>query len=72
MNLKDVLVKNKKTGKKYDVKKFDASKHDWAYDYRGSKENPNPFKKKKDMKEDVDVNDNDKNEMLSEIGRAHV
>ena len=58
MNLKDVLVKNKKTGKKYDVKKFDASKHDWAYDYRGSKENPNPFKKKKEgVNEVFDVAD---------------
>ena len=51
--LDDVYVKNKKTGKKYDVKKFDSNKYDWAYDYRGSKQNPNPFTKKKQVKEDT-------------------
>ena len=45
--IKDILVKSKKTGKKYDVKKPDPSKHDFTWDYRGSKENPNPFSKKK-------------------------
>ena len=69
IKLSDVWVKNKKTGKKYDVKKPDPSKHDFAWDYRGSKENPNPFKKKTMKKEDVNVNDNDKAEMLSGIAQ---
>lgn len=44
--LRDVFVKSKKTGKKYDVKKFNSDKHDMTWDYRGSKENPNPFASK--------------------------
>jgi len=44
--IKDVFVKNKKTGRKYDVKKFNQDKHDMTWDYRGSKENPNPFARK--------------------------
>lgn len=56
--IKDVFVKNKKTGRKYDVKKFNQNKHDMTWDYRGSKENPNPFaskgrKPKAELPEDI-------------------
>lgn len=45
--LRDVLVRSIKTGKKYNVKKVDPKKHDFAWDFKGSKENPNPFTKQK-------------------------
>jgi len=50
IRLSDIFVKNRETGKKYDVKKVNPEKHEFAYDYRGSKENPNPFKKEKPKK----------------------
>jgi len=50
IRLSDIFVKNKETGKKYDVKKVNPEKHEFAYDYRGSKENPNPFQKEKPKK----------------------
>ena len=53
IKLTDILVKNKETGKKYDVKKVNPEKHEFAWDFRGSKENPNPFKKEKPKKDDV-------------------
>ena len=61
IKLSDILVKNKVTGKKYDVKKPDPSKHEFTWDYRGSKENPNPFAKKKSVKkEEVKDHSNDR------------
>lgn len=61
IKLSDILVKNKETGKKYDVKKPDPSKHEFTWDYRGSKENPNPFVKKKSVKkEEVEDHSNDR------------
>lgn len=50
IRLSDIFVKNRETGKKYDVKKVNPEKHEFAYDYRGSKENPNPFQKEKPKK----------------------
>ena len=47
IRLSDIFVKNKETGKKYDVKKVNPEKHEFAWDFRGSKENPNPFQKEK-------------------------
>ena len=61
IKISDILVKNKETGKKYDVKKPDPSKHEFTWDYRGSKENPNPFTKKKSVKkEEVEDHSNDR------------
>jgi hypothetical protein len=56
IKLTDIFVKNKETGKKYDVKKVNPEKHEFAWDYRGSKENPNPFKKEKPKKEGIEPN----------------
>ena len=53
IKLTDILIRNKKTGKKYDVKKVNPEKHEFAWDYRGSKENPNPFKKADVNKQDT-------------------
>lgn len=54
-DVEEVWVRNKKTGKEYDVKKPNPSKHEFAWDYRGSKENPNPFKKGDIKKESLTI-----------------
>lgn len=66
-NTNEILVKNKETGKKYDVKKPNPDKHEFTWDYRGTKENPNPFEKKEKSK---GITESSKEDIIKDLDKV--